>query len=179
MSKIKKLEEIPLSDRDLRILLSKFGVSCTICKYSGLAKFKTLDELLGKNRCAIILYETRQNFGHWVCVFENGNNHIEFFDSYGYFPDDERDFVPTAFRKVGNIDYPYLTYLLYDSNKHIHYNEYQLQEKGNNVNTCGRHVATRLAFKNIPHRKYISMINKIKKEMTPDFFVTIFTHFYI
>ncbi len=54
----------PLSDEDIRDIL---GPECKIMKYSGLAEYNDLDDLLPKLKdCAIILYEEDANIGHLV-----------------------------------------------------------------------------------------------------------------
>ena len=102
----------------------------------------------------VLLYETRQNFGHWVCVFKVDKNTIEHFDSYGLKPDEELKFVPENFRKVNYLDYPHLTALLYFSKYDVIYNECQLQKYLEDVNTCGRWVTARLAYRMIPQEEF-------------------------
>ena len=52
----------PLSDEDIRDIL---GPNCKIMKYSGLADYNDLDDLLPKLKdYAIILYEEDENIGH-------------------------------------------------------------------------------------------------------------------
>jgi hypothetical protein len=176
-----KLKAKTLTNHDINYVLKKNGINCNIVKYRELKNFNNLYDLLGDDKCVVILYETKTNFGHWICVFENGEGDIEFFDSYGIFPDDENEFVPTDFKKLHGLYYPILSYFLYNSGKNIHFNEYFLQKHGKNINTCGRHVLTRLYFKKIPHRKYIKIFKDIIKYygITPDDFVTIFTIFFI
>ena len=56
-------------------------------KYSGLAEYSDLDDLLPKLKdYAIILYEEDENIGHWVGLLKY-DNVFEFLDPYGLMPD--------------------------------------------------------------------------------------------
>ena len=82
-SDIKRIEQKPLSDTDLRTIL---GASLKILKYSELANVSALNSLLpsGQDYC-IILYEQEENSGHWVALLRGSseNDGYEFFDPYG------------------------------------------------------------------------------------------------
>ena len=82
-SDIKRIEQKPLSDADLRTIL---GASLKILKYSELANVSALSSLLpsGQDYC-IILYEREENSGHWVALLRGSS------ESYGY-----EFFDPTA-----------------------------------------------------------------------------------
>jgi hypothetical protein len=51
-----------------------------IYRYHELEKFDNIDQVLGDNLGAIILYQSSVNSGHWCCLFREGNT-IYFFDS--------------------------------------------------------------------------------------------------
>ena len=82
-SDIKRIEQKPLSDADLRTIL---GASLKILKYSELANVSALSSLLpsGQDYC-IILYEREENSGHWVALLRGSSESYgyEFFDPYG------------------------------------------------------------------------------------------------
>ena len=60
-----------LSDEDIRDIL---GPDCKIMKYSGLAEYNDLDDLLPKLKdYAIILYEEDENINHWVGLLKYDN----------------------------------------------------------------------------------------------------------
>lgn len=120
-----------------------------ILKYSDLKKIRRIQDCFRFGAC-ILLYEYKPNYGHWCCIFENQNG-IEFFDPYGYIPDDELEFVP-SFIKI-----PYLTKLLYQSNRNIEYNADRLQEDKEGINTCGRHVGMRLLLRMVPIDDYVKI----------------------
>jgi hypothetical protein len=64
----------------------------------------------------------------------------------GLYPDDELKFLHKDLKAELNSNHRYLTQLLYNSNKPVEYNEYQLQERKKGVNTCGRYVCLRLKY---------------------------------
>lgn len=143
---IKKIMGMATSGEQVKEMSNQ---KCRVVLYPELNNINSVDELIGNNTAVIILYLTRDNYGHWCCLFKYPfSDNIEFFDSYGYVPDDELDFATEEFLNEKKINYPLLTQLLYDyekiNPKSIIYNEYQFQAKDNNISTCGRHVAIRL-----------------------------------
>jgi len=158
-----------LSNNKIMKLINK---KANLMTYSELKKYDNLDEALGPHDALVLLYETRENFGHWVTIFRRGDL-IEHFDSYGYFPDDELKFIPEYFRKVNGLDYPHLTALMYESGYKPSYNEYVLQSDKRDVNTCGRWVVARLILRHLPLDKFVKLFKN--KDYSPDFLVTIFT----
>lgn len=117
----------------------------------------TIDDLLYPYDKVIILYSTSESYGHWVCMFRVGNV-IQFFDSYGYFPDDQRDFIPMEFFKKHYDKIPKLTRLLYESPYDKHYNEFRLQDK--NTHTCGRWCIVRLLLDDLDEYQFISLFDE-------------------
>jgi hypothetical protein len=67
----KELTEIiedPLDDAEIKYYL---GQKAKILKYSELAKYKSIDELLPNEKdFAVLLYEESPNVGHWVCLLK-------------------------------------------------------------------------------------------------------------
>lgn len=158
--------EKALSDKDiLRLINGK----ANLLTYQELQNYDNLDDALGKYGALVLLYTTRRNFGHWIAVFKVNKNKIEVFDSYGLIPDDEIKFVDSYFRKMNYQKIPHLTYLLYHSGYNVIYNEYQLQSQKPGINTCGRWVATRLKYRNIPQKKFAKFFLNYKN---PDKIVT-------
>lgn len=140
-----------LSDKDImRLLRGK----ANIMTYQELQKYNSLDDALGPHGALVLLYTTKNNYGHWVCVFRVNKDTVEFFDSYGYSPDDQLNFIPQYFRERNYGRYPHLTALLYESGYNIVYNEYQLQDEKKGVNTCGRWCVLRILMKDVPQKKF-------------------------
>lgn len=161
--------EIALSNYDI---LQMINYKSNLMTYPELTKYDNLDEALGKYGALVLLYETKQNYGHWVCIFKVNKNTVEHFDSYGYKPDDELKFIPNYFRKLNNEWYPHLTSLLYYSKYTVIYNEYRLQKKKKGINTCGRWVVTRLNYRMIPQDVFANFFLEYKD---PDKLVTYLT----
>jgi hypothetical protein len=182
---LKKLKEIPLSSNDIRQYLNGL---VKVIRYSEIRKYNTIKELLSPYNRVVILYETSSGYGHWVGLFINGDNQIEFFDPYGYFIDDQFNFIDPSMRgNNSGQDKRYLSMLLLKAppNISIVYNKKPIQSHKNGINSCGRHVIARMLFGDIPLKEYQSFlgfgsgsgINKNKKNYNPDDIITELTSF--
>ncbi len=172
MNTLNKLRQKTLSNIEISELL---GNRANIVTYPQLENYDTLDAAMGPYEALVILYETQKNFGHWTLIFKLNDNTVEFFDSYALKPDDELLFIPNTFRISNNEMVPYLSYLIYNSGYNIEYNDYKLQKKLKDINTCGRHVVSRLLFRDYDIDKYAKTIKD--SGTSPDNFVTILTNF--
>lgn len=143
-----------------------------IMTYSELKYYNNINDAMGTNKMLVLLYETRENYGHWCCVFMFNKNTIEVFDSYGLKPDDQLKCVPEYFKEIKNLFYPHLSLLLYKSEYEVVYNEYKLQKKEKGINTCGRWVVCRLTYKIIPQDVFAKFFLEYEN---PDEIVTIIT----
>jgi hypothetical protein len=144
--KIQAYEDVPLSDGDLRKVLG--GVR--IVMYPDIHKMGSLDEVMGPNGAAIILFESRPSYGHWCAVFRGaGGDHglVEFFNPYGGYPDDTLKLIDKEFAAETAQDAPYLSKLMMRSPYRLSYNQYAFQKYGSGVKTCGRHCASRLLLR--------------------------------
>jgi hypothetical protein len=160
---ISELKKESFSGADiLRILEGK----CTILHYPMLEHVNSIDELFTTNNSVCILYKTAPDYGHWVALLRHRNS-IEFFDSLGYFPDEEFDFISEDMQCPR-----YLSQLLVDCPLDIEYNDKKLQSK--TASTCARHCVYRICMKNLPLKRYQSMISNFR-DMTPDELVTMMT----
>lgn len=147
-----------------------------ILTYTQLASYQNIDDVLEPYGCAVILYLSEHYYGHWVCLFKFNDTTIEFFDPYGMPPDDQLAFIPEHFRKISKQELPHLTALLWKSGKEIEYNDHKLQKDASDINTCGRHVACRIAMKELHIDDYADFINSFTG-INPDEFVTIMTNY--
>lgn len=143
--------------------------------YPDLVKFDDINELLGKWGACIILYLTREDYGHWVCLYKQDKKTLCFFDSYALMPDDELNFAPINFRKTHDQMYPHLTYLMYKSGYNIDYNNHRLQSNKKDTSTCGRWVGVRLAFRFMNNDEFADLFKN--NEISPDELVTALTAF--
>ena len=170
---LKNLAAYSLSSRDLMRFV---GSRANMVTYPEIAKYQTLDDLLGPYKAAIILYLTSKNYGHWCLIFREGNV-VYFFDSYGLMPDRELKWLK------GNpilSDYPRnplnrLSKLLKESPYEIDYNNHKLQNSSHDIATCGRHVGMRLLMRKLDNEQYYRLM-KGQKGITSDQIVTYLSH---
>lgn len=159
------LEEFT-SNVDFENYLGK-GVNKNIIKYSDLKKYKSITDLLRRNKdYKIVLYEQSHNTGHWVLLLRY-NNTIEYFDSYGNPPNFPLTY---SFDKNDQLDQhrEYLDDLLLKQSKFkVIYNTYKFQSEKNNSGTCGKHLLLRLIkmkYKNMGLQQYIKFFERLKKK---------------
>lgn len=170
---IKHLEKISLSNYDVMNLLNK---KINLVLYPDIKKFKNIDELLGKYGACVILYLTKENYGHWCCIFKQKPGVIQFFDSYGEMVDSALDYkMDPYFRKTGGMDLPLLTTMLLDAyNKYeIRFNNFKFQEDKKDVNTCGRFCVVRLWLRDLDEYEFKDFM--FSTSYTPDELVSLLT----
>lgn len=134
-----------------------------IVLYPDLYKYKNIDELLYPNDHIFLLYEYKPKYGHWVLLFKQGNK-IEHFDSYGYKPDEEFEFIPKKFRERNKMAYAKLNELLLGSGKEIEYNNFELQRESKRISTCGRWGLSRLMFKDMNIDEFKKLMDYLKEK---------------
>jgi len=134
--------------------------------YENLINYKDIQELLHPHGAVFLLYQIKPSFGHWVAIIKRGNNEIEFFDPLGYMIDEQLLWTkPASLRRQLNMNYPYLTKLLFEAprNYSIIYNEHKFQKNKKGINTCGAWSALRIAYKHLSLEEFIKDFN-IKDE---------------
>lgn len=158
-------KEVPMSGSDLE-------------HYVGLNRVYLLENLKGKSLANIvkpfivILYETdSQNNGHWVGLmryFVEGQEYVEFFDSYGMSPGELYSHNDPEHNKYLNQDKNYLGIMIWEhlqrnpSCKFI-YNKIQYQSWDEGISTCGRWVLLRIKALTDKHRTLEEFQNRIAK----------------
>lgn len=162
---INKYVDIALSDKEVLDLVHN---RAELILYPDIYKYSSIDDMLGPHRAAIILFEAQPNYGHWVALFNDGIN-LEFFNSYGGYPDDTLKFIDKKFRVISNQDKPYLSYLMMNSPYILHYNQYPFQKHNKDVKTCGRHAALRLVFRDLTIDEYKDMFDYLKDTLHVDY----------
>ncbi len=145
-----------------------------VVTYPELVNYKSIDQVLGSHGAAILLYESKKGYGHWIAIIKR-DDLIEHFDPYGYFPDDELKEIDINFRKKNNEYYPLLTKLYYDSPYQISYNQYKLQKMDKGTATCGRWAAIRTIFKELPLDDFVDLFKV--KGIDPDDLATLLTYY--
>jgi len=165
--KIGKRITEPLTDADLERYFGS-GVHSEVIKYSELAKYNTIDELLPKPfDFRILLMEQETNSGHWVLIMKYGNT-IENFNSYGIDIDKQKGMLNRAMNKVLGQEKNYLSKLVARSPYKYVVNKHPFQKSGNDYNTCGRWVALRIITAkdmNMSLKDFTSMIEQATRQM--------------
>ena len=173
---VKEGEEYAFSGEDLKNMTEN---KYDIIKYEDLKDYNTIDEVLGKNNGAVILFQNESaNAGHWVSLWKKENT-IMYFDSYGLNPDEEIQFTKYTMREynMSGDKEPHLTCLLRKSNYKVSPNKVKLQRFKDHSNTCGRWVGFRLRHKELSHKDFGKLFTA-NQHYNPDFWITILTgHF--
>lgn len=145
---------------------------CEILSYPELYNYKSIPQLFENNKNGVIMILYLQNktansmVGHW-CLLSKRGNICEFFDPYSLMPDSQLKWNDTEKNEALGQDSNYLTKLLYDFSKKggiIEFNNMRFQKKNKFINTCGRHVALRAKFYEIPLKKYQNLFKKLRKK---------------
>lgn len=158
------IKNIAYSNDDI---YNKLKGDVKIIKYNDLQQYDNIDDAIGKTGNLVILYETKTNYGHWICIFKtinkNGKIMLSYFDPYGIPIDDQNDFTQKSLEKK-----PYLSKLIIKSPYNlIEYNEHQLQHFSKNISTCGPWCIARLKFKYLPLTRFYKLF-KGNKHFTSD-----------
>lgn len=140
------------------------GVS--VLKYGELCQIGTLPLPL------VVLYETQENYGHWVAILRTPEG-IEHFDSYGIVPDNELKWINPQFRARSGQDVKCLLQMLYDTREPINYSTHRLQ--GKDSSTCGRWAILRILFSHLGTDAFARAVRAVSKKLhvTPDELVCI------
>jgi len=171
--KIDRLKRKALSDDEIFNALSGHT---RIFLYRDIVNMKTIDDLFGNYDSVVLLYEKEPKVGHWVGLLRRGNV-IEFFDSYGIFPDGEKEYLDKRFLDLSGQRFNKLASLLLDAwnlGYTVEYNDYHLQVMQDGVSTCGRHVISRIWHKDMSIDEYNKFINSFEN-LNPDDVVSIIT----
>lgn len=170
MGDFKKMMAYALSSSDITN-----NLNCKLVTYREIMKMKTLSEVMGEYKCAVILYEAVKNHGHWCTIFQVSPDLVEFFDPYGHNVNYSLTYADNKFLKDNNIKNSKLIKMLIDSDyKDIEYNNFPIQSTNKGIATCGRHVLIRCKNRNLTLDQYYNKLKGIK-EKTGDTFDEIVT----
>lgn len=152
------MTDILLTDKQI---LKIAGSRSKILTYPDLKNYNTIEQLFGNYDKIILLYLNEINgnnySGHWTCLIkrkEGKDTIVEFDDPYGLIPNKELEwFTEDELRNLDQ-DNNHLIQLLYNfslgENHKVEYNEDKMQSKKINIATCGRFVALRCHFYDVP-----------------------------
>lgn len=165
---INELSTKALSNQDLYNL---FDNSIKIYKYKDLFNFKSLNDAFGPFDIMFILYEFKENYGHWVVLCRD-NTTLYFFDPYGFFPDEELKYLD-KYRTIT----PYLSVLLIKSPLNVTFNHFRLQNlDDHDVATCGRWCALyALFFREASFQDFAELF--LNTGLNPDKIITWLTNY--
>ena len=168
---VKILQKKSFSGKDIMNLIDG---KANMITYPELSRFSHIDQVLGRHGACVILYLTKQNYGHWCCMFRKYRKPktIIFFDSYGTIPDDELLEIPAHMNKKLGQNRAFLSQLLLDSGYDVEYNDKKLQKFAKDVNTCGRWTGFRLAVRRLDTELFSILCDQMED---PDAFVTAIT----
>jgi len=160
----KDIEHQPMSDTDIKYYLP----DTPIMVFSKLKKYKSLEQLLPKEVCSvIILMEFSPMNGHWIALTRY-KNVVSYFDAFGYSVEGIFRFFNKE--QLDNLDENkhYIKNLFRDDNDFtIYYNDFDYQNKeDHHMATCGAH-ATYFALNNekgLSLKQYKKMMEKEKKD---------------
>jgi hypothetical protein len=158
--KIKEIEENSISDAEIRYYLP----SANILTYPELSIIEDIEQLLPRNDSYfILLYLDTENSGHWVSL-KRFNNNIDYFCSYGTFPDDQiRKWYGAKLAKQLGQNKLYLSNLLNKTKLNVNYNDVDYQNKNIDIVTCGRWCIDFIkSGKNL--KQYYKMMQKLRKQ---------------
>jgi hypothetical protein len=135
--KAQKLAEVIEEPMD-NFTINEYLPNCPVIRYSDLSNLRDIKELLKKDGSyCIILYQQSENSGHYVALYRQ-NGVINYFCSYGSYPDSQLKWVSPQVNKQLGIN-PYITELFKQSDLPILYNSHPLQDKKDTrIATCGR-----------------------------------------
>ena len=97
---LQDIEKTSLSDIDI---YNKLKCKTNVLLYRELRDITQIEQILKDN--SVILYENKPKSGHWICIIrylKNNRPTLEFFDSYGFFPDDEKKLISKDFLRSTN-----------------------------------------------------------------------------
>ena len=164
---LEQIEEKPMGDNDIKT----YFPGAKIILYNELNDMDHIDELLPNEKSyAFMLIEDSPNKGHWVSL-DKLKNQINFFDSYGGAPDSQLKWISMDKREQLGQEEKKLTQLLKSSGYKVNYNPVKYQEKGDDIQTCGRHCCMRI--KQMMDGKdlddYLNFMNNTKKSTGMDY----------
>jgi hypothetical protein len=114
--------------------------------YSDLKQFNSIQQLLGKWKFVILLYQTSSaSNGHFVCLRESDKGELSFSDSYGYHWDTEQHFGARYDLNIPR----YLSMLIEKDGRDCTWNRFDYQRKAGAVASCGRWSSVFACWRNL------------------------------
>jgi len=170
---IRDAEKIDLSGSDIETITQG---AAHIMSYEQLHKYTTIDQVFGTKEAIILLYQTRQNFGHWTCLIKQSDSVLSFFDSYGFKIDSELKYADYNLRIHQGKVVPHLSHLILQSDYKVMSNTRRLQKFAKDINTCGRYTAMRVRLRHLNNDQFDRLF--LNQRDSPDYLVSSLTIVY-
>lgn len=168
---LKNAEKIALSGSQIHEITKG---RCRPIAYHNLHTITDINQLFEQHPNVMLLYETQEDFGHWVLLTRLNDKTIRFFDPYGLNVDEELKLAKYNRRIHNNQIVPHLTHLLQNSTYNVVVNKTRYQKVLKDVNTCGRHCAVRALFSDLNMEQYETLMMN-NRYYNPDIWVTSLT----
>lgn len=127
--------------------------------YSELKNYKSIDQLIGRQKVAIILYQTSDKTdGHYVCVGQRSNGQYFFFDSYGIHWGSEKQYGANFDKSLPR----YLNNLFEKTGQEVEWNTYDFQSRNPTITTCGRWASIAALWKNLSNKEFVGLFTHNK-----------------
>ena len=168
---IKQLYKVDLTLNDVQALTRG---KAKIILYDDLTTDDNILNVIGPTNRAILLFPTEAGSvnGHYLClIYYKDIQTLLHFDSYGLDVQEELRYSTSRHVKYNTLGQLYNK--LRASGVKVIYNTHRFQQMINGMNTCGRHVATRLRFFYLNNNEYARLM--LHQSNTPDYIVTIIT----
>lgn len=154
------------------------GKPITILRYRDIKNIIDLKRFMERNKYCLIHYQTegrvhKDIMGHWCALYYNLYG-INYFDSYGKFPDETLNHIPQIYLKYSSQQYASLCELIIreiDKGTRIYYNDKRLQ--GKYTQTCGIWCAYMFRHSNKKMEEVVNNVIKISndEQVKPDVYV--------
>lgn len=113
-------------------------------KYNELKNYSNIEELLPNDRdFQIILIESDNNLGHWVCISRYDDT-IEYFNPYGTRVDNDKKWIGKLKNMLLGQCEDILSKMMEKSKFKCVYSKTKFQKIGENIQTCGRWCVLRI-----------------------------------
>lgn len=121
----------------------------------------------------VVLYEFKEDYGHW-CLLTNTVEGIEFFDSYSFLPDSQREFIDEPFKSLSGQSRPRILKLLKNLSNFLQINYMDFQLQGADTATCGRWCCLRYLLRDLSVEDFLAKVLELCRELNtfPDNMVT-------
>lgn len=134
-------------------LISKyFDNRANIKSLIDISQFQSLSQVFHSgqyNHVVIFVAIDSETQGHWICMFINSGA-LYYFDSYGDYPLQVLDEMVKRGDDLWNQDKNLLRLIQNSQFKeHFYYNNFQYQQDGGSIQTCGRYVTLVLVLNSI------------------------------